>query len=60
MKSEFEYILIEDIDEDIEEFTGDLIQKLVLIAEKLEENYFNISYSAVAKSEELKTQEQTQ
>ena len=43
MKAEFEYKLIEDFEENIEEFIGDLIHKLIVIAEKLEENYFNIS-----------------
>ena len=50
MKSEFEYKLITDIDDNIEEFIADLIEKLVLIAEKLEDNYFNIS-DAIAKTE---------
>lgn len=54
MKAELEYQLIEDVDADLEEFTSDLIRKLVLIAEKLEENYFNISDTLPSK--QLQTQ----
>ncbi|MDX6745966.1 alpha-E domain-containing protein [Polaribacter sp. PL03] len=59
MKSEFEYKLIEDIEVDLEEFTADLIKKLVLIAEKIEDNYFNIS-DAVKKQPEIQKQTQKQ
>ena len=54
MKAEFEYKLITDIDDNLEEFIADLIEKLVLIADKLEANYFDISDSIV------KTENQTQ
>jgi len=64
MNSEFDYKLIDDIDENLEEFTADLINKLVLIADKLEENYFNISYSVnpttEVEEENTHTQVQTQ
>ncbi|QXP69915.1 alpha-E domain-containing protein [Polaribacter sp. R2A056_3_33] len=43
MKADFEYKLITDIEDNIEEFIADLIEHLVLIADKLEDNYFNIS-----------------
>jgi uncharacterized alpha-E superfamily protein len=43
LKTEFEYKLIEDIDKNLEEFIGELIQKLIFIAEKLQENYFSIA-----------------
>jgi len=43
MKAEFEYKLIDDIEENIEDFISKLIDQLVLIAAKLEDNYFNIS-----------------
>lgn len=62
MKSEFEYKLITDIDDNLEDFIGDLINKLVLIAEKLEDNYFNIS-DALTKTnveQEVETKKQTQ
>ncbi|MDO6596663.1 alpha-E domain-containing protein [Oceanihabitans sp. 2_MG-2023] len=53
MKAEFEYKLISDINDNLEEFIADLIEKLVLIAVKLEDNYFNITDTvAVAKEEE--------
>jgi len=55
MKSEFEYKLITDIDSDLEEFTTGLINQLVLIAEKLEDNYFKI-----ADAPEINKQMQTQ
>ena len=42
IKSEFEYKLIEDIDDNLEEFITELIHKLGVIADKLEEDYFNI------------------
>jgi uncharacterized alpha-E superfamily protein len=51
MKAELDYKLIEDIDANLEEFTGKLINKLILIAEKLEDNYFNISDAVVVKSQ---------
>lgn len=47
MKAEFEYKLIEDIDDNLEEFTGELIDKLILIADKLESNYFNIADATI-------------
>ena len=40
--AEFDYKLIEDIDDNLEEFISDLISKLILIGEKLEEDYFKI------------------
>ena len=43
MKAEFEYKLITDIDDNLEDFISNLIDQLILIAEKLEDNYFNIS-----------------
>ena len=56
MKAEFKYKLITDIDDNIEEFTADLIDHLVLIAEKLEENYFDISNNLVKTVDEEKTE----
>jgi len=43
IKSEFDYKLIEDIDENLEEFITELIEKLGVIAEKLEKDYFNVN-----------------
>ncbi|WP_372745138.1 alpha-E domain-containing protein [Lutibacter sp.] len=43
LKAEFEYKLIDEIDDNIESFISNLITKLVTIGEKLEENYFKIS-----------------
>lgn len=57
MKADFDYKLMTDIDENLEVFTGELIEKLILIAEKLESNYFNISDVAVVKKQ---TQKQLQ
>jgi uncharacterized alpha-E superfamily protein len=57
MKADFEYKLMEDIDENLEVFTGELIEQLILIAEKLENNYFNISDVTVVKKQ---TQKQLQ
>ncbi|SDR93307.1 Uncharacterized conserved protein, Alpha-E superfamily [Polaribacter sp. KT25b] len=57
MKAEFDYKLIEDIDESLEVFTGDLIDHLILIADKLESNYFNIS-DVVASTKQLQKQVQ--
>ena len=34
--------MIEDIDDHLEEFITELIHKLAVIAEKLEEDYFNV------------------
>lgn len=42
IKSEFEYKLIDDIESNLEEFITELIEKLGLIADKLEEDYFNV------------------
>ncbi len=42
IKAEFEYKLIEDLDENLEEFITELILKLGVIADKLEEDYFNV------------------
>ena len=42
IKSEFEYKLIEDIDNDLESFITELIETLANIAEKLDEDYFNV------------------
>ena len=47
LKSEFEYKLIEDIEETIEDFISDLIEKLVVIGEKLDDNYFKIADTPV-------------
>lgn len=58
MRSELEYKLIEDIDVNLEEFTANLINTLILIAEKLEDNYFNIN--DVIKGKGTQTQTQTQ
>ncbi|MGJ8743149.1 alpha-E domain-containing protein [Polaribacter sp.] len=56
MKAEFEYKLIEDIDDNLEEFISDLIEKLGLIAEKLEDNYFKITDPVFVK-EQVQKQE---
>ncbi|MBU2938541.1 alpha-E domain-containing protein [Lacinutrix sp. C3R15] len=72
MKAEFEYKLISDINDNLEEFIADLIEKLVLIAIKLEDNYFNIKDATTVlnaeekvkadkkKASKKKTQSQTQ
>ncbi|MCL7762758.1 alpha-E domain-containing protein [Polaribacter sp. Z014] len=59
MKSDFEYKLITDIEDDMEVFIADLIEKLVLIAEKLEDNYFDISDSIAAIEEVVKEKPKT-
>ncbi len=43
IKAEFEYKLIEDIDDNLEEFITELIHQLAVIADKLEEDYFNVT-----------------
>jgi hypothetical protein len=55
MKAEFEYKLISDLDINLEEFIAGLIEKLILIAEKLEDNYFDISDSRTKVEVEVKT-----
>jgi uncharacterized alpha-E superfamily protein len=45
MNSQLEYKLIEEIDSNLEIFIADLIEKLAQIAEKLEEDYFDISHT---------------
>ena len=42
IKAEFEYKLIEELDDNLEEFITELILKLGIIADKLEEDYFNV------------------
>jgi len=42
IKTEFDYKLIEEIDGNLEEFITELISTLGVIAEKLEEEYFNV------------------
>ncbi|KAB1071329.1 alpha-E domain-containing protein [Tamlana haliotis] len=49
MASEFEYKLIDEIDNNLEECLANLIVKLADIAEKLEEDYFDISHSLEVK-----------
>ncbi|WP_194767472.1 alpha-E domain-containing protein [Tamlana sp. I1] len=50
MTSQFEYKLIEEIDNNLEEFMAELIDKLATIAVKLEEDYFDISHTLDAKA----------
>ncbi|MBU2951102.1 alpha-E domain-containing protein [Tamlana agarivorans] len=45
MTSQFEYKLIEEIDNNLEDFMAQLIEKLAEIAVKLEEDYFDISHT---------------
>ena len=60
MKAEFKYKLISDIDDNLEEFIANLIDQFNTIAEKLEENYFNISDTIVKKEEpEAETKPET-
>lgn len=49
LQSEFDYTLIEDIEDTIEDFISDLIDELVIIGEKLEDNYFKIADTPVKK-----------
>ena len=58
LQSEFEYKLIEDIEENIEDFISDIISKLVVIGSKLEDNYFKIAETTIA--EKAKTSKQNQ
>ena len=61
LKAEFEYKLIEDIDANLEEFMVQLIENLVVIAEKLEEDYFDISSDGIIKPQiEAQEKKQTQ
>ncbi|MGJ5640857.1 alpha-E domain-containing protein [Formosa sp. S-31] len=50
MKCEYDFKLIEEIDDDLESCIGSLVTKLETIAEKLEEDYFNISNSVIINS----------
>lgn len=50
LKSEFEYKLIEDIEDTTEEFIGELIDKLVVVGQKLDDNYFKIAESPINKN----------
>lgn len=59
LDSEFDYKLIEDIEDTIEDFISDLISKLVVIGVKLDDNYFKIADS-VTKKEEKSLQSQKQ
>ena len=56
MKADFEYKLIQDIDDNLEVFIGELIDKLFLIAEKLESNYFNISDVVIVPKKQIQKQ----
>lgn len=47
LKAKFKYKLIEDIEENIEEFLSNLINDLVIIGEKLDDNYFKIADTPV-------------
>lgn len=49
MKCEYDYKLIEDIDDNLQECIGQLVTKLEIIAEQLEEDYFNISNACIVK-----------
>ncbi|WP_299060927.1 alpha-E domain-containing protein [uncultured Polaribacter sp.] len=57
IKADFEYKLITDIDNNLEGFISDLISKLILIAEKLEDNYFNISDAIAVNEDDVKVDE---
>lgn len=50
LNAEFEYKLIEDIEDTIEDFISDLIDKLVIIGEKLDDNYFKIAEASISKN----------
>jgi uncharacterized alpha-E superfamily protein len=58
LHSEFEYKLIEDIEDSIEDFIGDLIDKLVIIGGTLDDNYFKIAEAPIIKSEKSLKQNQ--
>ena len=58
LKSEFEYKLIEDIEDSIEDFISDLIEKLVVIGEKLDDNYFKITETPIIKDNKTLKQNQ--
>ncbi|MDV7187821.1 alpha-E domain-containing protein [Lutibacter sp. TH_r2] len=55
LNAEFKYKLIEDIEKDIEGFLSDLINKLVIIGKKLDENYFKVTTYPVIKNKSVST-----
>lgn len=55
---EFEYKLIEDIEENTEDFIRDLINKLIIIGLKLDDNYFKIPEAPVRKINGVSKQKQ--
>ena len=59
IKAEFDYKLIQDIDTDLDGFITNLINNLILMGEKLEEDYFKITENIVKEDPE-KIQSQTQ
>ncbi|SNR62214.1 Uncharacterized conserved protein, Alpha-E superfamily [Lutibacter agarilyticus] len=58
LNAEFKYKIIEDIEENIQVFISDLINKLVIIGEKLDENYFKTTNYSIIKSISVSTQSQ--
>ena len=55
MKSEFDFKLIEEIDENLEEFIKGLIDQLGIIAVKLEKEYFNVNQRLPENLESIKS-----
>jgi len=58
LNASFKYKLIEDIEDDVEGFISDLIDKLVIIGEKLDDNYFKITQYPVIEKNNITKQSQ--
>ena len=58
LNASFKYKLIEDIEEDVEGFISDLIDKLVIIGEKLDDNYFKTTQYPVIEKNNITKQNQ--
>jgi len=58
LNASFKYKLIEDIEDDVEGFISDLIDKLVIIGEKLDDNYFKITQYPVIEKNDITKQSQ--
>ncbi|WP_111708770.1 alpha-E domain-containing protein [Lutibacter citreus] len=53
LNAEFKYKLIDDIESDIEDFLSDLIDKLVFIGERLDEDYFKVTVYPIIKEKSV-------
>lgn len=58
LNAEFKYKLIEDIEDSIDKFISNLITKLVLIGEKLDDNYFKVTNHPITKQSNSQKQNQ--